>query len=314
MSRLLSNGRPTPARPRLPASRGRRWARYRNALRRTPATMWRDDVADAAAALTYYAILTVLPTLFVTITVIGLADPAGTEELIRYVAGLAPAESGSALNQALHDVSRGQSTAWVLTVVGAASAVWSACSYLAVFRRALYAMHRATDTRSARRRAPVLVATALLLLTLLVCAAVALVVTDPLARTLGRGVGLGEPAAVAWSVLRWPFLVCLATLLVVLLFHSGPPQARSKARATAGGVLAGGLWLLSSGGFALYASYAEGTYSRLYGSLAGVVVFLVWLWFSNLALLFGAQFNALLSRTPTDPVAGQTGVSVRSRL
>lgn len=277
------------------------WARYRAALRRTPVALWNDDVTDYAAALTYYAILTVLPTLFVTLTLISLADPSGTEALIAYVAGIAPAGSGAALNEALHDVSRGHSAAWILTAAGAASAVWSACSFLSVFRRALHAMYGTPDSRPVLRRAPAILAMALLLLTLLVSAALTLVVTGPVARAVGRPFGIGEQSAAAWEFLRWPFLVFVAGLLVLLLFRSGPPESRAVSHAVPGGLLAGGLWLLASAGFALYASYAAGTYSRLYGSLAGVVVFLIWLWFSNLALLAGAQFNALLARGAAPP-------------
>lgn len=286
----------------LHAGSGRRdWTRYRCALRRTPVALWNDDITDYAAALTYYAILTVLPTLFVTLTFIGLADPSGTEALIAYVTGLAPAGSGAALNDALHDVSRGPSAAWILTAAGAASAVWFACSFLSVFRRALHAMYGTPDRRPVLRRAPVILATALLLLTLLVSAALALVVTGPVARAVGGPFGLGAQSAAAWDFLRWPFLVFVAGLLVLLLFRSGPPASRAVSHAVPGGLLAGALWLLASAGFALYASYAAGTYSRLYGSLAGVVVFLIWLWFSNLALLAGAQFNALLARTAPAP-------------
>ncbi|WBB58118.1 YihY/virulence factor BrkB family protein [Streptomyces sp. WMMC500] len=280
---------------------GTEWARYRAALRRTPVALWNDDISDYAAALTYYAILTVLPTLFVTLTVIGLADPSGTEALIAYVTGLAPAGSGTALNDALHDVTRGDSTAWILTVVGVASAVWSACSFLSVFRRALHAMYGTPDSRPVLRRAPAILAMALLLLTLLVSGALTLVVTAPVARALGRPFGLGEQSAAAWEFLRWPFLVFVAALLVLLLFRSGPPESRTVMHAIPGGLLAGALWLLASAGFAFYASYAAWTYSRLYGSLAGVVVFLIWLWFSNLALLAGAQFNALLARAAAPP-------------
>ncbi|WP_326796862.1 YihY/virulence factor BrkB family protein [Streptomyces sp. NBC_01808] len=285
-----------------------RWAngaRYRAALRRTPVALWNDDISDWAAALTYYAILTVLPTLFVTLTVIGLADPSGTEALIAYIAGLAPTGTDTALNDALHDVTRGHSTAWILTTVGTASAVWSACSFLSVFRRALHAMYGTSDSRPVLRRAPAILAMALLLLTLLVSGALTLVVTGPGMRALGRPLGMGEQTAALWDFLRWPFLVFVAALLVLLLFRSGPPESRAVSHAVPGGLLAGVLWLLASVGFAMYASYAAGTYSRLYGSLAGVVVFLIWLWFSNLALLAGAQFNALLARGEDTPEAAR---------
>jgi membrane protein len=139
------------------------------------------------------------------------------------------------------------------------------------------------------------VLTALALLGLLLVSSLLLLVTGPVAETVGGLLELGDMAAWAWTLLRWPLLLCLVALLVVIVFHTGPAPARRRRHSLPGGVLAAGLWLTVSAGFALYVS-ALSTYSRLYGSLAGIVVFLIWLWLSNLALLAGAQFTAELSR------------------
>ncbi|MBR7673710.1 YihY/virulence factor BrkB family protein, partial [Streptomyces daliensis] len=282
---------------------------YRAALRRTPASIWNDDVSDWAAALTYYAILALLPALLVTVTLIGLASPAATQDLIDQIVSLAPADAGHALRGALEDMAHERSAFWLLAGAGTVSALWSASSYLAVFRRALHGMHRVKDSRPALRKAHFIVLTALALLALLVTSAVVLVVSGPLARTLGGWFGTGDAGAATWSLLKWPFLLCLVALLVLVLFRSGPPVSRAMYHGAPGGVLAVLLWLVASAGFALYASHFA-AYSRLYGSLAGVVVFLIWLWFSNLALLTGAQFNAELTRVASpagEPDAGRNG-------
>ncbi|MFD4411730.1 YihY/virulence factor BrkB family protein [Streptomyces sp. NPDC058476] len=265
-----------------------------SALRRTPVSMWNDDVTDWAAALTYYAILAVLPALLVMVVAFGLIHPDTAEQLIAHVTAYAPAQSGAELHQALAEMLRERSAAWTLLVTGAASALWSASSYLAVFRRALHRMHHVADRRSAWRTAHRLVLTALALLGLLVVSALVLLLTGPVAEAAGRLFGLDDTAAVAWGVLRWPLLMCLVALLVLVVFHTGPRPARRRGHSLPGGILAAVLWLTVSACFALYASVL-GAYSRLYGSLAGVVVFLVWLWLSNLALLAGAQFTAELS-------------------
>lgn len=114
-----------------------------------------------------------------------------------------------------------------------------------------------------------------------------------MARQLAAGAGHSGTAAMA--VLRWPVLLVIVTALILLLYRTGPVQARGARRGFPGGALAALLWLGASALFTVYTQF--GTYSRLYGSLAGVVVFLVWLWFSNLALLTGAQFNAVRART-----------------
>ncbi|MFJ2398533.1 MULTISPECIES: YihY/virulence factor BrkB family protein [unclassified Streptomyces] len=265
------------------------------ALRRTPVSMWNDDVSDWAAALTYYAILTVLPALLVMVIAFGLISPDTAEQFTEHVTTHAPAQSGAELHGVLAGTLRERSAAWTLLVTGSASALWSAISYLAVFRRALHRMHQVKDSRSAWRTAHRIVLTALTLLGLLVVSAVLLLLTGPVAEALGHALGLDATAALAWNLLRWPLLLCLVVVLVVVVFHAGPPPARRRGLSLPGGVLAAALWLAVSAGFALYAS-ALSNYSRLYGSLAGAVVFLVWLWLSNLALLAGAQFTAELAK------------------
>ncbi|MEV7978856.1 YihY/virulence factor BrkB family protein [Streptomyces sp. NPDC086519] len=300
---------PGDAHPAVPhAVRPRPASSWWPALRRTPVSLWNDDISDYAAALTYYAILSVLPALLVTVLAFGLISPGTAEEFVAHVTAYAPAESAGELHAALSRMLGADSGAWPLLVAGTVSALWSASSYLAVFRRALHRMHRVEDRRSPWRRAPRIVLTALVLLVLLLTGSLALLLTGPLAEELGRVLGLGTTAAWGWSVLRWPLLLCLVVLLVIVVFHTGPDGARRRAHSLPGGVLAAVLWLAVSTGFALYASTLS-AYSRLYGSLAGAVVFLVWLWLSNLALLTGAQFTAELGK---GPIAHGTGTGPAS--
>ncbi|MCS0636344.1 YihY/virulence factor BrkB family protein [Streptomyces sp. LP05-1] len=284
-----------PSTPACPAPRAGAalLRRIRGALRATAVSVWNDNVADWAAALTYYAVLALVPALLVAVTAIGMAAPDATGRLIVELTAYAPAQSADALRGALQGMTAAGSTAWLLVVTGSVSAVWSASSYLAVFRRALHAMYREPDTRPALRAAHTIVLTALVLLALLLTGSAAIVFSGPLAhRTAGvlHLSGLGT-----WNALRWPLMLVVVTVLVMILFRTGPRRARGVRRGLPGGLLAVLLWFAASTGFALYTAHV-GSYSRLYGSLAGVVVFLVWLWFTNLALLVGAQFNVELSR------------------
>lgn len=278
-----------------PAPRGAAWCLRRTALRRTPVSMWNDDVSDWAAALTYYAILALLPALLVTVSLIGLVSPDTTEALIAEVTDWAPAQSGRALHATLSDMADARSAALTVVIAGAVSAVWSASSYSAVFRRALHAMHGVEDCRPVWRKAHRVLMTAVTLLALLVASALLLVLSGPLAEGVGRRIGVGDAGQTAWGLLKWPALLCLVALLVLVLFRNAPPAARGWRRSLPGGVLAALLWLVSSALFTWYAS-GFGSYGKLYGSLAGVVVFLVWLWVSNLALLAGAQYTVELAR------------------
>jgi membrane protein len=265
------------------------------ALRRTPVSLWRNDIDHWAAALTYYSVLAVFPTLFVALSVLGLVRPGAAEELISQVTALMPAGSRTEVGQALHDLAERRSAAWVLTVVGAASALVSAYNYLSVFRRVSHGMYGVVDPRTPWRAIPRTLLSATGLLALLVATATALVLTGGAVRGIGRLLGFGEAGATAWSVLKWPLLVLLVAGLVVVLVRAAPDGVVPPQRGVPGGALAVVLWLGVSAGFTLYAS-GVGTYNRLYGSLAGIIVFLVWLWVSNLSLLAGAQFNAELAR------------------
>ncbi|MFE3826184.1 YihY/virulence factor BrkB family protein [Streptomyces sp. NPDC059092] len=287
---------PDPARPG--AGRGRRLA---GALRRTPLALWHDDATDRAAALTYYAVLAIFPALLVTVCSIGLAGPDASGKLANQVAAIVPGQSRALVHSSLEEMARQRSAAWLLAAFGTVGALWSSSSYLGVFRRGLHAMHDAVDHRPPWRTAPRIALTACALLALLVTSAITLVLTGEAAAAVGRMLGMGTAVQLVWKALKWPLLLAIAAVLVLMVFRTGPPGTRRLRRSLPGGILAVVLWLLTSAGFAVYTAHA-GTYNRLYGSLAGVIVFLVWLWVTNLSLLAGAQFNAELARG--EPVRG----------
>ncbi|MER8001409.1 YihY/virulence factor BrkB family protein [Streptomyces sp. NPDC095613] len=295
------HGRGGPSRSRggEPAERGpgvrRHRSRLSGALLRTPVALWRDDAADRAAALTYYAVLAIFPALLVTVCCIGLAGPGASGKLVGQVAALVPGESRALVHSTLAEMADQRSAAWLLVSFGTVGAVWSSSSYLGVFRRGLHAMHGAVDHRPPWRTVPRIALAACALLALLVTSAFTLVLTSEAASALGKALGMGSTVSLVWKGLKWPLLLGLAAVLVLIVFRTGPPGTRRLRRALPGGVLAVALWLLTSAGFTFYTAHA-GTYSRLYGSLAGVIVFLVWLWVTNLSLLAGAQFNAELAR------------------
>ncbi|MGY4983027.1 YihY/virulence factor BrkB family protein [Streptomyces sp. 900105755] len=272
-----------------------RTARWWAALRRTPLAVWNDDVMDWAAALTYYAVLALFPVLLVILSIVGLTIPTAKPEVIDRISQAAPVASRALLRSSLRQMAGQSSAAWTLIFLGGTGALWSGCSYLAVFRRALHAMHRVSANRPVWRTAPRIVATALVLIGLLLTSVLALFLTGALTRRLSRALHLGTGPQAAWDALRWPVMAAVAVVLVLILYRSGPEPSRPVGKMAPGGTLAVVLLLAVSLAFAVYTSHV-GTYHRLYGSLAGVVVFLIWLWLSNLALLIGAQFNAELAK------------------
>ncbi|QGV82010.1 YihY/virulence factor BrkB family protein [Streptomyces ficellus] len=277
------------------AAGGREPGAYGRALARTPVAVWEDDLTDWAAALTYYAVLAVFPALLVIVFSLALLGTGSPQEVVAQLGAFVPKAARPVLTQALGAPQEDPSVRWVLVVLTGGAALWSASSYLAVFRRALHAMYGVPDCRPAWRTFPAILLRALAVLALLVSGVVTLTAAERVARAIGRGTGTDHEAALVWAGLRWPLLFVVVVALVLLLFRSGPPEARGVRRTVAGGTLAVLLWLLASAGFAFYAAHVA-TYNRLYGSLAGVVAFLVWLWVSHVVLLAGAQFNAELAR------------------
>ncbi|WP_432013297.1 YihY/virulence factor BrkB family protein [Streptomyces cucumeris] len=267
------------------------------ALRRTPVTAWNEDLTDWAAALTYYAVLALFPVMLMMLSVLGLSMPTSTPDVIDRLTRAAPPESRDLLRTALRETAHQPSAAWLLVVVGGLGGLWSGSSYLAVFRRALHAMHRESPHRPVWRTAPRILLTAVAVIVLLLVSTATLMLTGGLARRLGEVWGLGAAPLTAWAALRWPVLAAMAITLILVLYRSGPARSRPVRRMAPGGALAVVLLLAVSLGFSAYASHVP-TYHRLYGPLAGMVVFLMWLWLSNLALLLGAQFNAELIRNP----------------
>lgn len=268
------------------------------------AAAWDKDATERAAALTYYTVLALFPALLMTLSLVGLTGSPDGSGVPGGLEALLPAESRPLVADALRHLAEDASATTSLAAVSGAGAAWAACSYAAVFRRALHRIHGVADHRPAWRTAPRVVLTALLLLVLMVCSTICVVVSGELARRVGDVLHVGSPLVAAWRALRWPGLVAVAAGTVLILFRSGPPAARGLRAAAPGGGVAIALWLLGSAGFAAYTTHL-GTYDRLYGRLSGAVAFLVWLWFSNLALLIGAHYNAERTRgTATVPEAG----------
>ncbi|WP_442810446.1 YihY/virulence factor BrkB family protein [Streptomyces sp. NBC_01232] len=216
-------------------------ARVRAALRRTAVHVWTENLTDHAAALTYYAVLALLPALVIAVSLVGLLGEATRDRLIAEIASYAPPQSAQVLSDALGGLSAERTSMWALLISGVLSALWSACSYLAVFRRALHTMYRVPDTRPPLRAAHTLLMTALLLVLLFV-GAVGLLVSGPLAHWVVRATGGGGPDGIV--LLRWPVQLVVVTLLVLIVFRTGPARIRGTRRGPGGPALAGRLGAL----------------------------------------------------------------------
>jgi YihY family inner membrane protein len=285
------------ARPRAPdrpteLGRGHWWG----AIKRTVAEYRVDNLSDWAAALTYYAVLSIFPALLVLVSAIGLAGHSVSQSLLDNLGQLAPGSVRQILETAIRNLQNNQSSAGLIVVVSLVVALWSASGYVAAFMRASNAIYDVPEGRPIWKTVPIRVSVTVVMLVLLAVSAVAVVVTGGLADRVGRVLGVGSMAVTIWDIAKWPVLLLIVSFMFGLLYWASPNAKQGFRWVTPGGLLAVVVWLVASGLFAFYvANFAS--YNKTYGSLAGVIVFLVWLWISNLAILLGAELNAELERS-----------------
>jgi membrane protein len=293
-----SNGARVPgdekAAPEKPTDlRRRSWP---SVLRRTVAEFRRDNLTDWAAVLTYYGILAIFPALLVLVSILGLIGESATQPLIENLGSVAPGPAQEILTSALTNLQDSQGAAGVLLVVGLAIALWSASGYVAAFMRASNSIYDVEEGRPFWKTTPVRVLTTLVLLVFLGLVAIGVTLTGGLAKEAGKVVGVGDTAVEVWDIAKWPVLLAAVITMFAILYWAAPNVKHPRFRwLTPGSVLGVLIWLAASAGFALYVANFS-SYNETYGALGGVIVFLIWLWISNAAILIGAEFNAELVR------------------
>ena len=265
-------------------------------LRRTVAEFQADEITDRAAALTYYGVLSIFPALIALVSIVGLVGQPATKPLLTNVGEFTPGAARQILESAINGLTHGRGTAGLLFVAGIVGALWAASGYVAAFMRTANVVWDVEEGRPIWKTLPLRVGVTLLSIVLLAASAIAVVVTGGLAERAGELLGLGSTAVTVWDIAKWPVLVLIASLLFALLYYATPNVRHPGFRAILpGGIVAVVLWIVASALFALYVA-EFGSYNKTYGSLGAVVIFLVWLWLSNVAILFGAELNAEIAR------------------
>ncbi|MCF3124510.1 YihY/virulence factor BrkB family protein [Streptomyces arenae] len=265
-------------------------------LRRTGREFLDDDLPDRAAALTYYGVLSLFPALLLLVSLLGVIGESATRAVLDDLQKLAPGAVRDLLGDAVRQLRDSGGTSGVMAVVGLVLAVWSASGYVAAFIRASNIVYDLPEGRPVWKLTPLRIVLTVTLMVLLAVNALIVVFTGPLAERAGDAIGAGDLALTVWSIAKWPVLLVLVILMIALLFWRAPNVRGPGFRwLSPGSALAVLLWLIASGGFAVYvANFAS--YNKTYGTLAGVIVFLIWLWLSNLAILLGLEFDAELAR------------------
>jgi membrane protein len=284
---------PDPDVPEGPTDLSRRT--WWGVLKRTVKEFQRDNLTDWAAALTYYGVLSIFPGLLALVSVLGLIGQDSTV-VEDQISGLAPGPTKDILSDGLQSLQESQGAAGVLLVVGLATALWAASGYVAAFVRASNAIYDVPEGRPFWKLIPLRLVITIVVGVALVVSALSVVFTGSAAQWLGDLVGLGDVAVTVWDIAKWPVLLVLVSLIFAILYWAAPNASVGGFRwITPGGILAVVLWIIASAGFAFYvANFAS--YNKTYGALATPIIFLVWLWISNIAVLLGAEFDAELHR------------------
>jgi YihY family inner membrane protein len=285
-----SNGHDVPAGPTDLS--GRSWLA---AAKRTVGEFGQDALTDRAAALTYYGVLSIFPGLLVVVSLLGLIGKSATQPLITNLGHAAPGVVRQIFLNAVANLQKGHTSAGILAIAGLAGALWSASGYVAAFMRASNAIYDVPEGRPFWKTTPIRIGVTLVIMIMLVLCAVMVVVTGGLARQVGQTLGIGSAAVTAWDIAKWPVLLIIVSLMFAILYWVSPNAKQGLRWVSPGGVVAVVGWLIASGLFALYVANF-GHYNKTYGSIAAVIIFLVWLWITNLVILIGAEFNAELER------------------
>jgi membrane protein len=257
---------------------------------------FKDDILqDRAAALTYYSIQSIFPALLVLVSLLGLLGKSATRPLITNLTAAAPSSARQIILNAVTHLQQSHGAAGVLAFVAIIIGLWSASGYVAAFMRASNAIYDVPEGRPVWKTMPLRFGVTLLLIVLLGASALIVVVTGGLARHVGQVLGVGSAAITAWDIAKWPVLLIIIGLMLAILYWATPNAKHGFRWVSPGGIVAVVLWLIASGLFALYVANF-GHYNKVYGSIAGVIIFLIWMWISNVVILLGAEFNAELER------------------
>jgi membrane protein len=266
-------------------------------LKRTGKEFNNDNLTDWAAALTYYGVLSIFPGILVLLAVSGMLLTDTTQDaVLENAQELFPGSIAEPVTGAVDELKQGSGSAGVLAVVGLLGAVWTASGYVGAFIRAANSIYDVPEGRPIWKVLPIRLGVTVVVGILISLAAMSIVFTGKIAEKVGGWIGLSKQAVQIWDIAKWPVLLLVVLVILAVLYWASPNARQTGFRwVTPGGGLAVLIWLLASVGFAIYVSNFS-SYNKTYGTLGGIIAFLVWLWISNIAILFGAEFDAELER------------------
>ena len=268
-------------------------------MKRTWVEFKKNNLTDWAAALTYYAVLALFPAMLALIALVGIFGqyPQTTDallDIVRQVSGNDSALNG--LRDTINQIVQHKGGAGALLGLGLAGALWSASGYIGAFMRASNVIYDVDEGRPFWKLRPLQVAVTLAILLLAALLLISLVVTGPVAKAIGDTIGIGSTAVTIYQIAKWPLMAAVVLVILGILYYAAPSARLPKMHwLSPGAVFALLVWVIASAAFGFYVANF-GSYNKTYGTLGGAISLLVWLWITNLAVLFGQQLNAEIER------------------
>lgn len=266
-------------------------------LRKTIREFTADQCMDAAAALTYYAVLSLFPALLAIFSLLGVFGQgrAASDAVLGIVEDVAPGDTADTLRGPIEQMAQAPGAGLAL-ITGILLALWSASGYVGAFSRVMNRIYEIEEGRPFWKLRPMQLLVTVVTVVCLTLVAIGLVLSGDVVDAVGSSIGASGLVTTLWNVLKWPVMLFIVVFLVALLYYATPNAKQPKFRwISLGALLAIVVLIVATLGFGLYVANFS-NYDRTYGSFAGVIIFLLWIWIANLALLFGAEFDAELER------------------
>ena len=268
-------------------------------LKRLVKEISQDNLTDHAAALTYYLVLAMFPAIIAMISLVGLIfSPEQIAKALTTVLNqIAPGSAANTFSGVINQLAGSTATAGIGLVIGLASALWAASGYVGAFTRAANIVWETPEGRPFWKLKPLQLLLTLIGILFIALIALSVVATGPVTDAIGNALGLGSTATTVWDIAKWPVMVVIVAVMIAVLYYAAPNvKIRGFKFVSVGSAVAVVVWIIASALFAFYVANF-GSYNKTYGTLAGVVVFLVWLWITNLVLLIGIELDSERERT-----------------
>ena len=267
-------------------------------IKRTLVAFYDDQMTHHAAALTYYSLMSLFPAILLGLSLLALIGqyPATYDAIIGYLRDVVPESALAPINASLEQALRNKGSAITGLIVSVVLTFYGTTGVLEAARRALNVAFESDGGRSFLRRKSIDIGLTIALMGLILTSAVMLFVGGGFARDMFGFIGLGPTGADIWSVIRWPGALAVTMFIFAVIYYVVPDVEQRGFRWVSPGAVAGVLiWLAASLGFSTHISQVANV-GAIYGTFAGAIILVGWLWLTNVALLFGAELNAEIER------------------